>query len=488
MGSQRQYDRGQGGDNEGGGLPFGYNLDPALDFDISSLVPSSNPLLSSQESAHVHDFINSVLGCDQSMPAETFHNFRHVDDMSQFYSPPVVISHSTSYGAPNEQVLFSGLDSISPKFVAPAATMMPFQQQPTHNTFQHAPDVVAAANTLLSRQGNMQQEQLNYHPVMQHPPTPARSMPPNQPFAFQPYGVPEAQPAPQHERQYVDTSLVFAYQQPAAARRTHIPPTEAQYGSDPNFSNQSGYQPQSWNDSLEAMHTQQAMVLGCLTKNESAATTRANSPILANSALPAGNSLPYLLKTRQPAPSRIDEVQSGPSSDAELEASPGKRKASSCIEDEEVEEEQPKPKRRRPTNGSSVRRPTGKQQPNGANPTCQKQKASPRAAKSGRKCSTNKPKVPRVNLTDEEKRKNHIASEHRRRGMIKVGYDDLYRIIPELNPGMSRAATIAGAVKWVSEMLKGNERLKKQLAEARNDLIGFKEEAEQDGDRDCDYE
>ncbi|KAF2858144.1 hypothetical protein K470DRAFT_199222, partial [Piedraia hortae CBS 480.64] len=48
----------------------------------------------------------------------------------------------------------------------------------------------------------------------------------------------------------------------------------------------------------------------------------------------------------------------------------------------------------------------------------------------------------RQNLTDGEKRHNHIMSEQKRRNVIKQAYSDLERLVPVLSegrPGLSKA-------------------------------------------------
>ncbi|KAF2768080.1 hypothetical protein EJ03DRAFT_250310, partial [Teratosphaeria nubilosa] len=43
----------------------------------------------------------------------------------------------------------------------------------------------------------------------------------------------------------------------------------------------------------------------------------------------------------------------------------------------------------------------------------------------------------RQNLSEQEKRQNHILSEQRRRNIIKTGYAELDQLVPVLNGGKS---------------------------------------------------
>lgn len=80
-------------------------------------------------------------------------------------------------------------------------------------------------------------------------------------------------------------------------------------------------------------------------------------------------------------------------------------------------------------------------------------------------------KQARENLTEEQKRTNHILSEQKRRNLIKQGFDDLCALVPELHGGgFSKSAMLSQAADWLEDILQGNEILKAQLADlnARN--------------------
>lgn len=72
----------------------------------------------------------------------------------------------------------------------------------------------------------------------------------------------------------------------------------------------------------------------------------------------------------------------------------------------------------------------------------------------------------RENLTEEQKRTNHILSEQKRRNLIRQGFDDLCALVPGLRGGgFSKSAMLTEAANWLEEMLRGNEILRAQLAE-----------------------
>ena len=79
-------------------------------------------------------------------------------------------------------------------------------------------------------------------------------------------------------------------------------------------------------------------------------------------------------------------------------------------------------------------------------------------------------KFSRDNLTDEQKRSNHILSEQKRRNLIKQGFDDLCEMIPTLQEGgFSKSAMLTQAVDWLQDLIQGNERLRLQLKDMGGD-------------------
>ncbi|KAI2642254.1 hypothetical protein GGS21DRAFT_501666 [Xylaria nigripes] len=78
-----------------------------------------------------------------------------------------------------------------------------------------------------------------------------------------------------------------------------------------------------------------------------------------------------------------------------------------------------------------------------------------------RKSAPNQPKPPRENLTDAQKRENHIRSEQKRRGAIKEGFEDLTFIVPNLqNGGYSKSTMLLLAGEWLETLINDNEKLK----------------------------
>lgn len=77
-------------------------------------------------------------------------------------------------------------------------------------------------------------------------------------------------------------------------------------------------------------------------------------------------------------------------------------------------------------------------------------------------------KPARENLTEEQKRTNHILSEQKRRNLIRQGFDEMCSLVPGLRGGgFSKSAMLTQAADWLEDVLQGNEILKGQLAELK---------------------
>ncbi|KAJ5281252.1 hypothetical protein N7478_006624 [Penicillium angulare] len=78
-------------------------------------------------------------------------------------------------------------------------------------------------------------------------------------------------------------------------------------------------------------------------------------------------------------------------------------------------------------------------------------------------------KTPRENLSEEQKRTNHILSEQKRRNLIRQGFDDLCILVPSLRGGgFSKSAMLTQAADWLEELLRGNEILQSQLTDMKS--------------------
>jgi hypothetical protein len=73
-------------------------------------------------------------------------------------------------------------------------------------------------------------------------------------------------------------------------------------------------------------------------------------------------------------------------------------------------------------------------------------------------------KPQRENLSEEQKRSNHILSEQKRRNLIKRGFDDLHDLVPEIrNGGLSKSGVLTEAANFLQLLIDDNKRYSKLL-------------------------
>jgi cobalamin biosynthesis protein CobT len=119
---------------------------------------------------------------------------------------------------------------------------------------------------------------------------------------------------------------------------------------------------------------------------------------------------------------------------------------------DEDEDEKPAKKRRQSKAGKDSTR-------NG------KSRKTTAAEESSKKKRAAAQKLQRENLTEEQKRSNHILSEQKRRNLIKRGFDDLHDLVPEIrNGGLSKSAILTEAANFLEKVIQDNIAFKQRFA------------------------
>lgn len=237
------------------------------------------------------------------------------------------------------------------------------------------------------------------------------------------------------------TEWMFGSQDRRQARNP--PPADMQWGSDSNFNQVQGFTPSSDRETMESLSNEQLKYLDCFKQSKSAASTRPSSPTHASMHPPANPRASGDVARRQ----------------QEVEAPPRKRRKSKNIKDVNISELEPET----PTTKTARRKKTKAEQANSNSAPSPPVESG--AAGKRRKSGVNSAKASRENLTEEQKRENHIKSEQKRRTLIKEGFDDLCELVPGLRGGgFSKSTMLAMAGEWLDEIIKGNEILTRQLA------------------------
>lgn len=149
--------------------------------------------------------------------------------------------------------------------------------------------------------------------------------------------------------------------------------------------------------------------------------------------------------------------------DEEAASRPFKRRKSSKMKEEDVSDDElgssfvrAPSKKRRPKSFASANRPSSSSNGNATQ--------SPPPSKRRKSLASSAVKPNRENLTEDQKRENHIKSEQKRRTLIKEGFDDLGELVPDLRGGgHSKSAVLVMAADWLEDLIKGNEELRSRI-------------------------
>ncbi|KAH7351009.1 hypothetical protein BKA65DRAFT_249537 [Rhexocercosporidium sp. MPI-PUGE-AT-0058] len=171
-------------------------------------------------------------------------------------------------------------------------------------------------------------------------------------------------------------------------------------------------------------------------------------------------------------PSSAETTQ--PSSPVTTKAEPRPRPISNANEIERDDQDSRPRKRRK----SKIQ---GEDEEEGESTTSVTGKTAAKKRKSGKKVSVESPAPEsesqkrrkstaaaaakaRENLTEDQKRENHIKSEQKRRTLIREGFEDLGELVPGLRGGgFSKSAVLIMAADWLEDLIKGNEELQRRL-------------------------
>lgn len=412
--------------------------------------PPGQPILSDTEQRLLTSFFDDV----------TSHNYNNstageglnfTDDWLSL--PPDFMGTATSFGQPSAP-LQPPMHGMPPggfdELLAPTSAMMAPPPPPpppaTHPSMgqQHSADVLAAATLL--RNGSLSQARAG-GPSRSFPMRDAGpSMGPpvghlrHQPMAaFREDGQRLSEPRPPAEHDDRFSGILFGSPANQMSHRVN-PPVDVQWGSDSNFGRH--FVPQSQKETSEALESERLAYMGCLEVNTSSAGTMRPSTPLRN-----GDLSPLKLKTR---------ISAQVKDEGDPDAPPRKRQKSKAKDESgEVDDDSSTIA----SKSARKRRPKAEYMPS----TSPSGKDAPgKRRKSG---ATAASKLPRENLTEEQKRENHIRSEQKRRTLIKEGFDDLCDLVPGLRGGgFSKSTMLSMAAEALDDILKENKQLMDQLA------------------------
>ncbi|KAL7624372.1 hypothetical protein AAE478_005936 [Parahypoxylon ruwenzoriense] len=455
-----------------GNAPFGYHIsDQDFLFLRAPTPPPGDPLLSHDDSRLLNLFFEDMTSNQYPTSYGEGLNFSE-QWISQL--PPAFLGHTTSFGQQPQQpsaapvnaipttnfqdVFTFGQNMMPPPPPQPSSLQLQHSQQPQHHgtPTPHTPieqnthaDVAAVLTSLHHGHQNGHSSStngvLNRAPVVpsQHGGTPLNQMRPAPrnhvgPEQNSPIRNRHAMP---NEADTLFTDMMFGSSQ-APTNQRQIETPDLQWGSDAGFARAQGYVPPD-NGYSEVLEQKRLGVLKVFSISDSAATTRPSSP-LAN-----GESSSHTVHDGN-LNGHVNVKK-----ECDIEAPPAKRRKSKTKAKEEIEEDGDDISSVPPK--ATARKRKSKPDLKG---TAEASLAAQDTPGKRRKSTANSAKAPRENLTDSQKRENHIKSEQKRRGAIKEGFDDLCEIVPNLKGGgYSKSTMLSLAGEWLEVLLKGNEEL-----------------------------
>ncbi|KAL6891547.1 hypothetical protein HDV57DRAFT_302822 [Trichoderma longibrachiatum] len=434
-------------------MPFGYSVDGAQEplFEPPEPAPGA-PLLSETDNKFLSDFFDDVAANQYNMPSFG----EGLNFNAWFDLPPQFMGTATSYGSqasaplgPEPHLTYSN-DSHNPHVAISGSHLMPPPPPPPpasqSTAYQQHPsdDVLNAAATLMQNGSGLRGAHKNLDPS-----TPRRPLgPPVGHLRHQP--LEEFREESRKSMAHIEVDNTFAeWMWGSKGRQNSTPraiPVDYQWGSDSNFNLHQGYTPGANKETVELQQQEQLKCLECLEPNKSAATTRPSSPTNSQSTFSVGLHRDVSEAAERPA-------------DNDDDAPPRKRRKSKIKKDstEEGDDE-----------GINAIKPAGGKRRKAKSERTESVSSPPTEAGSTgkrRKSALSAAKTPRENLSEEQKRENHIRSEQKRRTLIKEGFDDLCEIVPGLRGGgFSKSTMLTMTAEWLEELLLGNRELTAQLA------------------------
>ncbi|KAJ3561956.1 hypothetical protein NPX13_g8745 [Xylaria arbuscula] len=255
-----------------------------------------------------------------------------------------------------------------------------------------------------------------------------------------------------NEAETLFRDMMFGSQGSTSQRTAERP--ELQWGSDTLFARDQGFVPPQ-HESSEALEKKRlAAMSGALCRASSNPNTRASSPHMRDEVA-------------------ISAVSGSTNGNTKVQIHPAtshkKRKSKPKLEEEEEEEDDgddEEDKVPHPLKSITKKRKSGVELNDLPGSSSSTQEAAGKRRKSG--LSQSKP--PRENLTEAQKRENHIKSEQKRRLAIKEGFEDLAFIIPSLkNGGYSKSSTLNIAGEWIESLVGGNGTMEEMLLNLNGD-------------------
>jgi len=413
-------------------LAFGYNFAPPS-------VKAQADLLTPDQTREIYDFIDIAAG--------------GMSDLKGFSFNPPALEYTEEWRMPVETEVVghaTHLNDAHARFISDLVTPSIYHI-PQWQQMEIPPTSISDARLPTGADANAGSFSQPYglSAMMSSPST---TFPPYFTHTGNGYGTTETHSVPQQHG-----SAYNFYNTPPIQMRQSRPSAEIpQFGSDTNFNTSSYQAPANGRQELFRKQQEQVGLVGCLKRTDSAAPTRASSPVLVG---------PPFLEQR---PGFLPAAQTNNS------VAPQKRRSPSEPTPGQIKDEEDPPRKRKKSRPSSDQEQVaphvdsklrGRLPVRAPSPSAESEASAPKRRKRQAPAGSTPPK-PRQNLTDNQKKQNHIQSEKKRRDHISAGFQALPDVVPGINgKGLSKALQLQEAAKFIKNLVDGNERLRKQLEE-----------------------
>ncbi|CAG8959962.1 hypothetical protein HYFRA_00012679 [Hymenoscyphus fraxineus] len=418
-------------------MPFGYSFDSSSNFPFPS-PPSAAPgpsLLDDNESKFLDSFFDGV--SSENFDYNLFTNGPDAAESAFGWDelPPTFMGTTSSFGQQphlsahdQPEVNFDGLPPI------PHTNPPPPPPQTTSAEVLAAATVLQngvsgrsqsfAASSLIRPDMSLRQVNGHIRPqsISQYPPA-------------RPYTAQHEPPSNDYMRDSFYTDMVFGHPDNTPARlRNSNQKIDIRWGSDSSFNTPQGFMAHNNHDAVNELERAQLHCIDSAFRIE-------------HDTLSAENSVPPSPVVALQAPKKTET-----NGDLVENVSPRpKKRRKSKVPDDKGEEALPAPKVPEPKKRKAVK----KEKEADVEPVNKRRKSTANATTG---------KAARENLTEDQKRENHIRSEQKRRTLIREGFEDLGELVPGLRGGgFSKSAVLIMAADWLEDLLQGNELLKERL-------------------------
>ncbi|KUJ18242.1 uncharacterized protein LY89DRAFT_644257 [Mollisia scopiformis] len=437
-------------------MPFGYSFDTSTShFPIPSpTAPAPGPsLLDDNESKFLDSFFDGV--SNDHFNYDFFNTAPDGSELGMGWDelPPTFMGTTSSFGQQSQQAGNHGLPAMNYNEMNPPPNAGP--SIPSSTTA----DVIAAA-TLLQNGSNGRSQSLSDGTMFRHnpPATPTsqpRAMSMSQQIPTRPQPFQQRSNSDDYMRDNFYTEMVFGPQSDGSMRQRGVPQkVDIRWGSDAGFASPQGFVAPAVQDDVAAvershMHAiEQAFAIIPAQISSSAETTRPSSPARLHET--NSNS-----KSHQRTKSIVKEEED----DDDQDSRPRKRRKNKApTTDDADEDDNESPISSHPKQQNTKKRKSLKKGISDS-PTADQESGHKRRKSTGAAI-----KPTRENLTEDQKRENHIKSEQKRRTLIREGFEDLGELVPGLRGGgFSKSAVLIMAADWLEELIQGNEVLQARL-------------------------